>query len=169
MTEPQVEPQVRMVVSEQLGVVPELLVPDVVLGDELAADSLDMLELLLALEAKFQVKMPARAWEGVRTYRDLVSTVRASCRRTEAPVAFWARLTAARQPRLEQSGELTPYATEMLLEAAGGVGAPARLELVVARETSDAFLEGMRHRFGALRRHGMEVSVRRRAMREAVA
>ena len=43
-----VEPRVRRVVAEQLGVNVEELTPEVSLTDDLAADSLDLLELTLA-------------------------------------------------------------------------------------------------------------------------
>jgi len=44
------EETVRRMVASQLGVTPEALAPDVSLTDDLAADSLDLVELTLALE-----------------------------------------------------------------------------------------------------------------------
>src|SRR2546428_2104470 len=72
-----VEPRVRRVVAEQLGVSTEELTPDVSLIDDLAADSLDLLELTLALEAEFGIVISESTLERVRTYRDLRATVHA--------------------------------------------------------------------------------------------
>jgi len=45
------EPRVRRLVAERLGVSPEDLIPEASLADELAVDSLDLLEIAIALEA----------------------------------------------------------------------------------------------------------------------
>ncbi len=66
------EPRVRRLVSQHLGVGLEQLVCDVSLRDDLAADSLDLAELALALEGTFAIVVPDRILDKVRTYRDLV-------------------------------------------------------------------------------------------------
>ena len=66
------EPRVRRLVSTQLGVGPEQLVADVSLRDDLAADSLDLAELALALEGTFTIEVSDRILAGVRTHHDLV-------------------------------------------------------------------------------------------------
>ena len=72
MTRESLEPQVRSLVSRQLGVGIELIVFDVSLRDDLAVDSLDLIELALALETAFAITMPDRLLDKVRTYGDLV-------------------------------------------------------------------------------------------------
>jgi acyl carrier protein len=67
-----VEPRVRRLVSTHLGVGLEQLVADVSLRDDLAADSLDLAELALALEGTFTIVVPDRILASVRTYHDLV-------------------------------------------------------------------------------------------------
>lgn len=62
----------RRLVSRHLGVGLEELVSDVSLRDDLAADSLDLVELALALEATFAIALPDHTLDRVRTYRDLV-------------------------------------------------------------------------------------------------
>lgn len=62
----------RRLVSRHLGVGLEELGSDVSLRDDLAADSLDLVELALALEATFAIAIPDRMLDRVRTYRDLV-------------------------------------------------------------------------------------------------
>src|SRR5207249_1486012 len=69
-----VEPHVRRVVSDRLGVGVEELVSEVSLRDDLAADSLDLVELVMALEAEFAIVVPDRVLDRVRTYGDLVQT-----------------------------------------------------------------------------------------------
>src|SRR5204862_24296 len=99
-----VEPRVRRVVAEQLGVNVEELTPDVSLTDDLAADSLDLLELTLALEAEFGIVVSESALERVRTYGDLRATVHALLhQRHEAgvragvtPLEGWARVVSSR-------------------------------------------------------------------------
>ena len=82
-----VELRVRRLVAESLGVDVEELRPEVSLIDELAVDSLDLIELTLALEAAFDISLPEDELEGVRTYGDLtdvtLALVRAS-RQAEA-------------------------------------------------------------------------------------
>src|SRR5207247_8899040 len=70
-----VEQAIRRVVAEWLGVSPEDLVPEVSLVDDLAADSLDLIEIGLALEAECDVVLDDRLLEDVRTYRQLVDAV----------------------------------------------------------------------------------------------
>ena len=54
------ELRVRRVVADALGVGLGELVREVSLRDDLAADSLDLVELALALEAKFGIRVPGR-------------------------------------------------------------------------------------------------------------
>src|SRR6266436_6684251 len=118
-----VEPRVRRVVAEQLGVNVEELTPDVSLTDDLAADSLDLLELTLALEAEFGIVVSESALERVRTYGDLRATVHALLhQRHEAggragvtPLEAWARVVSSRGEaggEIQRVGLLTPYTAE---------------------------------------------------------
>src|SRR5262249_23837130 len=74
MLEP-VEPQIRRVVAERVGVGQEELAPEVSLADDLAVDSLDMTELALALEDEFGSTVPEQMLDEVRTYQHLVDRV----------------------------------------------------------------------------------------------
>ena len=66
------EPRLRCLVADNLGVGVEELAPEVSLTDDLAADSLGLLNVALALEAEFGIVVPDRMLERVRTYGDLV-------------------------------------------------------------------------------------------------
>ena len=72
---PSVERRVRRVVTECLGTDADELSTDVSLTDDLAADSLDLIDLAMALEAEFVVVVPDVVLDGTRTYGDLVDAV----------------------------------------------------------------------------------------------
>jgi acyl carrier protein len=83
-----VEPHVRRLVAEHLGVGAEKLVPHVSLREDLAADSLDLVGLAIALEGEFAIVVSERILDRVRTFGDLVGAtgllVRARCDEVEA-------------------------------------------------------------------------------------
>jgi len=70
-----VQKRIRRVVAHGLAVASDDLVSDVSLRDELAVDSLDMVELGLALEREFSVVCSDRDLTRVRSYGDLVGMV----------------------------------------------------------------------------------------------
>jgi acyl carrier protein len=70
-----VAPTVYGLLHDRLGVGPELLGPHVALGDDLAVDSLDVLELVIELESAFGVVLPEREIDRMRTVADLVHTL----------------------------------------------------------------------------------------------
>src|SRR2546426_2359928 len=122
MLELRVEPRLRRVVADNLGVALEDLTPEVSLTDDLAADSLDVLELALVLEEEFGFTVPERVLSDVRTYGDLVraTAMLASERRAEArgTRARTRVIAADGRGTLERSGWLTPYALEEIAEHA---------------------------------------------------
>ena len=77
------EPAVRRLVADHLGVGLEVLVSNVSLREDLAADSLDLVDLAMRIEAEFAIAVPDRVLDRVRTYGDLVKTtgrlVRSRC------------------------------------------------------------------------------------------
>jgi len=166
-----VEPRVRRVVAEQLGVNTEELTPDVSLTDDLAADSLDLLELTLALEAEFGIVVSESALERVRTYGDLRATVHAllpqrhaAVRAGVTPLEGWARVVSSRgeaSGEIQRVGLLTPYTAETIAEDALRAGPGARLEVAVLPEVSDAGLAELQDEFAWLGARGVQVSVRR--------
>jgi acyl carrier protein len=163
-----VEPRVRRVVAEQLAVNVEELTPDVSLTDDLAADSLDLLELTLALEAEFGIVISESALERVRTYGDLRATVhtllRAGVRAGVTPLQGWTRVVSSRgeaSGEIQRVGLLTPYTAETIAEDALRAGPGARLEVAVPPDVSDASLAELQDEFAWLGTRGVQVSVRR--------
>lgn len=167
-----VEARVRRVVAEHLGVEPDELGTDVSLVDTLAADSLDLLEVALALEDEFQIALSESAIESVRTYGDLVATVDRGLGRREPlrPVAahvaerVWARVISPAPQSggdLQRAGWLTPYTTQTITEDALHAGRGARLEITVSPELPDARITRLQEDFAWLGARGIQVQIRR--------
>jgi acyl carrier protein len=70
-----VTPAVHAILDERLGLSPALLGPHVSLADDLAADSLDLLEVVIDLESAFGIVLAEREIDRVRTVSDLVRVV----------------------------------------------------------------------------------------------
>ena len=161
------EARIRRVAADQLGVDPGELRPEVSLVDDLAVDSLDLVDLALVLEDECGVTMRRRALESVRTYGDLLAAMTAAGRRAArragtTPIFAHARVVrAGNVGELERSGRLTPYEVEILVADALRAGPGARLEMEVPAGTDDAGLAATRDRFAWLAGRGVEVSVRR--------
>ena len=69
--------RVYAIVSEQLGVEKESLVPEANLLDDLGADSLDVVELVMAIEEEFAIEVPDEDAETIRTLGDITSYIEA--------------------------------------------------------------------------------------------
>jgi acyl carrier protein len=170
-----VEPRLRQLVADRLGVGREELTPGVVLADDLAADSLDVLEVALAAEDEFGIVIAERALATVRTYGDLVETVstllaRQCAGRPEAWGPVWARVLRADHESSagpERSDFLTPYLAETIAEDALRAGQGAWLEVTLPEATTDAGLATVQERFAWLGNRGVQVSVRRHRPRDA--
>jgi len=62
-----VEDKVKSIIVEQLGVKPEEITPTASFIDDLGADSLDTVELVMALEEEFSVEIPDEDAEKLTT------------------------------------------------------------------------------------------------------
>jgi acyl carrier protein len=162
-----VEPRVRVIVADQLGVELEVLTPDVSLVEDLAADSLDLVELSLALETEFSISLSEADVETVRSYRDvvdLVVTATRGGREVDELAAFVRSVVVSgageRRREVRRAAWLTPYEAESIAADALRAGRGARLELTVAQATAEelARVEGC---FAWLVERGVDLSVRR--------
>ncbi len=59
--------RVKRVVVEQLDVEPEKVTPEASFANDLEADSLDVVELVMALEEEFDIEIPDEAAEQIDT------------------------------------------------------------------------------------------------------
>lgn len=62
-----IEERVKKIVCEQLGVKEEEVVPTASFVDDLGADSLDTVELVMALEEEFDTEIPDEEAEKITT------------------------------------------------------------------------------------------------------
>jgi acyl carrier protein len=67
--------RLRELVSSQLGVDLDEIVTDARILDDLGADSLDVVELVMALEEAFDIEVPDEDVEGMLTIGDVESYV----------------------------------------------------------------------------------------------
>lgn len=71
-----VESQVKAIVAEQLGVKAEQVTSDASFVDDLGADSLDTVELVMAFEEEFSVEIPDDAAEKIQTVGDAIEFIK---------------------------------------------------------------------------------------------
>ncbi len=64
------EERLRKLISEQLGVEDNKIVPEARFTDDLQADSLDLVELIMSLEEEFGVEIPDEDAEKIVTVGD---------------------------------------------------------------------------------------------------
>ena len=62
--------RVKKIVVEHLGVEEDKVTPDASFIDDLGADSLDIVELVMAFEEEFNVEIPDDAAEKITTVKD---------------------------------------------------------------------------------------------------
>ena len=70
--------QVKKIIVEQLGVDEEEVTPDASFVDDLGADSLDTVELVMAFEEEFGIEIPDDAAETIQTVGDAVKFIEKS-------------------------------------------------------------------------------------------
>jgi acyl carrier protein len=66
-----VQPKVKEVIVEQLGVDPERVKLEASFIDDLGADSLDIVELVMAMEEEFGIEIPDEDAEKLKTVSDV--------------------------------------------------------------------------------------------------
>jgi acyl carrier protein len=84
MTPQELEQKVRKIVAENLGVEEEKVTREASFVDDLRADSLDVVELVMALEEEFNIEIPDEDAEKMRTVGDAIDYIQ---RRIESQTA----------------------------------------------------------------------------------
>ena len=67
--------KVRDIVVEQLGVEADEVAIESTFIDDLVADSLDIVELIMAFEEEFGIEIPDEAAEKIKTVQDVVTYI----------------------------------------------------------------------------------------------
>ena len=70
-----VEQKVKEIICEQLGVSEEEVTPEASFIEDLGADSLDIVELVMAMEEEFEVEIPDEEAEHIKTVQDAVNFI----------------------------------------------------------------------------------------------
>ncbi len=67
--------KVKEIIVEQLGVTPEQVTPEASFIEDLGADSLDTVELVMALEEEFDIQIPDEEAEKITTVQQAVDYI----------------------------------------------------------------------------------------------
>jgi acyl carrier protein len=70
-----IEAQVKSIVAEQLGVKEEEVTNQASFVDDLGADSLDTVELVMALEEEFETEIPDEDAEKIKTVQQAIDYI----------------------------------------------------------------------------------------------
>jgi acyl carrier protein len=71
-----IEETVKRIITEQLGVDADKVVPEASFIDDLGADSLDTVDLVMALEEEFDQEIPDEDAEQIRTVQNAIDYVK---------------------------------------------------------------------------------------------
>ena len=69
------EERVKQIIVEQLGVDEAEVTPNASFVDDLGADSLDTVELVMAFEEAFEIEIPDEDAEKIRTVQDAITYI----------------------------------------------------------------------------------------------
>ncbi|HIQ48098.1 MAG TPA: acyl carrier protein [Aquifex aeolicus] len=67
------EDRVKEIIAEQLGVEKEKITPEAKFVEDLGADSLDVVELIMAFEEEFGIEIPDEDAEKIQTVGDVIA------------------------------------------------------------------------------------------------
>ena len=70
--------KVKAILSEQFDVEEESITPDTNLSEDLEADSLDVVDLLMSIEDEFEIEVPDEEIENIKTVDQLVKYIEAN-------------------------------------------------------------------------------------------
>ncbi|MDJ0676900.1 MAG: acyl carrier protein [Calothrix sp. MO_167.B42] len=76
MSQESILEKVQRIVSEQLGVDSGEVKPEATFADDLGADSLDTVELVMALEEEFDIEIPDEVAEKMTTVQEAVDYIK---------------------------------------------------------------------------------------------
>ena len=72
----EIEEKVKKIIIEQLEVAPDKIKMEASFSDDLKADSLAVVELVLALEEQFKIEIPDEDTEKIKTVGDAINYIK---------------------------------------------------------------------------------------------
>jgi len=75
-----VEKKVKEIVAEQLGRDVNEVINEASFIDDLGADSLDIVELVMAMEDEFGIEIPDEEAEKIKTVKDVIEYIKANAK-----------------------------------------------------------------------------------------
>jgi len=72
-----IDARVKSIIADQLGLTEEEIKPESKFIEDLGADSLDIVELIMAMEEEFQTEIPDDEAEKIRCVGDAIEYVKA--------------------------------------------------------------------------------------------
>ena len=72
----ELEERIAEIIAEQLGVEAAEVTPEASFVDDLGADSLDTVELVMALEEEFGIEIPDEEAEKIATVKDAITYIK---------------------------------------------------------------------------------------------
>ena len=70
-----IETKVKNIIADQLGVGEDEIKPESSFIEDLGADSLDIVELVMAMEEEFEVEIPDEEAENIKTVGDAINYI----------------------------------------------------------------------------------------------
>ena len=70
------EDKVKAIICEQLDVAEADVVPEATIADDLGSDSLDLVELIMAMEEKFDISIPDEDAEKIVTVQNAIDYIK---------------------------------------------------------------------------------------------
>jgi acyl carrier protein len=75
MSNASIESKVKSIIADQLGVGEDEIKPESSFIEDLGADSLDIVELVMAMEEEFEVEIPDEEAENIKTVGDAINYI----------------------------------------------------------------------------------------------
>lgn len=77
-TPEEIEERIKSIIVDQLGVAIEEVTSEASFIEDLGADSLDIVELIMALEEEYDIEIPDEDAEKIQTVKDVVTYVQSN-------------------------------------------------------------------------------------------
>lgn len=160
------EPELRALVADRLGVEREWLTPDASLAHDLAVDSARLAEVVVEVERRFGVIIDEPVMDRLQSYGDLVDAVIEARRDLPQPPGPAVFVRTAVRPRRDgraivaRSAWLSPYTVETIGADARRAGPGATLAITVSAGAPFATIAHVERAFAFLAHLGVAVEVK---------